>query len=160
MANNKKDNTGRNIGVGIGITAAIAAAVGSYFLYGTKNAAKNRAAVKSWALKAQAEVLEKIERAKEMSQKEYNDLVLAVAETYKGMEGVSKTEIANFVREMKTHWEGIEKVAKKNQVAAKKTAGKVAKKAAKVAKKTSRVAKTTKSAVKNAAEKIAKEAKK
>ena len=38
------------------------AAAGTYFLYGSKDAKKNRKAVKSWALKAKAEVLEALEK--------------------------------------------------------------------------------------------------
>ncbi len=52
MATKKKVETvnKKAVGLGIGLTAAIAAAAGTFFLYGIKNAAKNRKAVKSWTL--------------------------------------------------------------------------------------------------------------
>ena len=60
---NAKAATKKNVGIGVGLTAAAVAAAGAYFLYGSKNAAQNRTKVKSWMLKAKAEVLEKLEQA-------------------------------------------------------------------------------------------------
>ena len=73
QANSKKGElTGGEIaGIGIGITAAAAAAAGAYFLYGSKNAKKNRQKVKSWGLRAKAEALEAIEKAENMTKEEY-----------------------------------------------------------------------------------------
>ena len=73
MAQKKKKelSSTEKIGIGVGLTAAAVAAAGAYFLHGSKNAAKNKKTVKSWMLKAKAEVLEKLEDAKEMSQEEY-----------------------------------------------------------------------------------------
>lgn len=110
----------QKIGVGVGLTAAAVAAAGAYFLYGSKNAAKNRKAVKSWALKAKAEVLEKLENAKEMTREEYEELVGAVAGTYAGVKNASKSELKEFKDEMLGHWKVIEKSVKPKKVAAKK----------------------------------------
>jgi peptidyl-tRNA hydrolase len=71
----KELTTEQKIGVGVGLTAAAVAAAGAYFLYGSEKAAKNRKAVKSWALKAKAEILEKLEDAKEMTAQEYEELI-------------------------------------------------------------------------------------
>jgi len=138
--NNDGLSDGQKIGIGVGITAAIAAAAGSYFLYGSKSASKNRKAVKSWALKAKAEVLERIEQAKEMTQDEYNEVIGAVTAAYAGAQNVSKTELAAFTKEMKEHWRTIEKAAGGKKKAAKKAVKKAAKKATKVAKKTAKKA--------------------
>ena len=122
------------IGLGLGITAAVAAAAGGFFLYGSKNAAKNRTTVKSWALKAKAEVLEGIEKAKDMSQAEYEQLIDAVVGTYLTAKTASKTELSTFKKEMKDHWQGLVKTAnpkkpvKKAVAAAKKAVAKVIKK--------------------------------
>jgi hypothetical protein len=119
------------IEIGVGLTAAAVAAAGAYFLYGSKNAAKNRATIKSWALKAKAEVLEKLEDAQQMTEKEYYELVNAVAGTYEGIKSATKGDIAAFKKEMKEHWVTIAKAAAPKKAAAKK----VVKKAATVAKK-------------------------
>ncbi len=119
------------VGIGIGLTAAAVAAAGAYFLYGSKSAAKNRKAVKSWTLKAKAEVLEKLEEAQNMSQAEYLALIDGVAAAYQGVKSASKTDLSTFKKEMKEHWVGIAKsVAPKKKAAVKKA---VAKAVAKVA---------------------------
>ncbi len=124
------------VGIGVGLTAAAVAAAGAYFLYGSKNAAKNRKAVKSWALKAKAEVLEKLEDAQNMTQEEYLALIDSVAATYQGVKSASKTDLATFKKEMKDHWTGIVKeVAPKKKPAAKKAVKKVADTVKKAAKK-------------------------
>jgi len=136
----------QKIGFGVGLTAAVAAAAGSYFLYGSKNAAKHRQTVKSWSLKAKADVLEALEHAREMSKDDYDQLISTVAGAYAGAQNVTKKELGEFTKEMKEHWSTIEKAAggKKKAVkktptkktpakkpAAKKAAKKVIKKAAK-----------------------------
>ncbi|NCT02118.1 hypothetical protein GW766_02625 [Candidatus Parcubacteria bacterium] len=113
----------QKISVGVGLTAAAVAAAGAYFLYGSKNANKNRKAVKSWMLKAKAEVLEKLEEAKEMSQDEYEAIVKNVAGAYVGAKNASKAELKSFKDEMVDHWKAIERTAKpKKKVVAKKVA--------------------------------------
>lgn len=141
MAKKKKDELTpvEKIEIGVGLTAAAVTAAGAYFLYGSKNAAKNRKAVKSWALKAKAEVLERLEDAKEMTEEEYHEVVNAVAGTYEGLKNATKGDIKDFKAEMKDHWKAIEKVANPKKKAAKKAVKKAVKKAAKKA--TKKVAK-------------------
>ena len=125
----------QKIGLGVGLTAAAVAAAGTYFLYGSKGASKNRKVVKSWALKAKAEVLEKLEDAKQMTKEEYHQLVSTVAGTYEKVKNASKGDIKAFKTEMMNHWGAIEKVAApKKKAAAKKVAKKAAAPAKKVAK--------------------------
>lgn len=143
----------QKIEIGVGLTAAAVAAAGAYFLYGSKSAAKNRKTVKSWMLKAKAEVLEKLEEAKEMSQEEYEDVINAVAGAYGGLKTASKVDIKAFKDEMTDHWKAIEKSAKplkksakKKTTAAKKTVKKTVKKV------------TRKAPAKKVAKKVAKKA--
>lgn len=119
------------VGIGIGLTAAAVAAAGAYFLYGSKSAAKNRKAVKSWTLKAKAEVLEKLEDAKDMTQAEYLTLIDGVAAAYKDVKSASRNDLATFKKEMKEHWVGIARsVAPKKKPVVKKATKKVITKAA------------------------------
>jgi gas vesicle protein len=140
MAKKKKEvdlSSAQKIGIGVGLTAAAVAAASTYFLYGSKSAAKNRKTVKSWMLKAKAEVLEKLEDAKHMSQEEYEDLINTIAGTYSELKNASRVDIKSFKDEMKDHWKAIEKSAapkkKATKKAVKKTVKKVAKKVAKKA---------------------------
>jgi hypothetical protein len=129
----------QKIAAGVGLTAAAVAAAGAYFLYGSKDADKNRKTVKSWALKAKAEVLEKMEDAKKMTKEEYEEVVQAVAGTYAGVKGSTKKDLVEFASEMKQHWDVIEGIASKKkkevQTSVKKVT-KVVKKEAKKAAKT------------------------
>jgi 6-phosphogluconolactonase (cycloisomerase 2 family) len=132
MPKNQKKTTmtpAQKIGVGVGLTAAAVTAAGAYFLYGSKNAAKNRKTVKSWSLKAKAEVLEKLEMAKEMSKEEYEDLINNVAEIYTGVKSASKVDIKAFKEEMKDHWKAIERTALPKKKVVKKAVKAVVKKA-------------------------------
>ncbi len=146
MATKKKPDTltdTQKIGLGIGLTAAAVAAAGTYFLYGSKNAGKNRKTVKSWALKAKAEVLEKIEGAKEMSREEYEQLIDSVSGAYAGLKQASKVDIATFKKEMKEYWKDIERSAAPKKTAVKKAITKATKAAKKSAAKSTKQAKKT-----------------
>jgi hypothetical protein len=123
----------QKIGLGVGLTAAAVAAAGTYFLYGSKGASKNRKAVKSWALKAKAEVLEKLEQAKAMSQEEYEQMIDMVGKTYADMKQASKADISGFKTEMKDYWKGIVKTAAPQKAAVKKAVKKVVTKVEKAA---------------------------
>ncbi|MDP2650106.1 MAG: hypothetical protein Q8P16_00905 [bacterium] len=119
MAQTKKKSskvsTTQKVGIGVGLTAAAVAAAGTYFLYGSSNAPRNRKKVKSWMLKAKAEVLEALERAEDMTQKEYEDLIDSIGRVYGAMQDATRGDVADFKKEMKGHWSRIRKsgVAKK-----------------------------------------------
>jgi len=146
----KSENT--NVAVGVGLTAAAVAAAGAYFLYGSPNAKQNRAKVKGWSLKAKGEVLEALEKAEEITEKEFNQLVDSVAKSYDKVKDASKSDIAAFKREMKEHWPDIVKhgasaVATAQKMVTKKTPKKAAKKSTK---------KTTKKTTKKSSKKTSK----
>lgn len=142
MATNKNagDKKGNNLGVAVGLSA-VAAAVGAYFMYGSKKAAKNRKAVKSWMFKAKAEVLEALENTQEMSKKEYDKLIDTVGTSYSNIATASRADLAAFKKEMKDHWLEIAKTAVPKKEPAKKVAKKAPAKATpkKVAKKVEKV---------------------
>lgn len=135
-------STEQKWGIGVGLTAAAAAAVGGYFLYGSKEAEKNRLKVKSWMLKAKADVLEGLEHAKEMSREEYEELVNTIGEAYADVQNATKKDIKDFKAEMKAHWDTIEKHAKPVKRSATKTAKSTSKTAKKGAAKTASKAKS------------------
>ena len=116
----KSENQGKGLGVVLG--AAALATVGAYFLYGSKNAAKNRQKVKSWALKAKAEVLEQVEKVKQLDAQQYKVIVDKVLEGYQGMHGTTQREIKALGAELKQHWMDLQKnSSKKKKPARKKT---------------------------------------
>lgn len=108
----KKHNLAKDVMVGAGIAAVVAAAAGTYFLYGSKNAAKNRKVVKGWALKAKGEVLEKLENLAEVNEEIYHKVVNDVSNKYQALKSIDKKDVMNFADELKKHWKGIEKEVK------------------------------------------------
>ena len=154
MAKKKSElSATQKIGIGVGLTAAAVSAAGAYFLYGSKDAKQNRATVKSWALKAKAEVLEALEDAKEMSKEDYEVLVDTVSAAYASAKKASRSDLSSFRKEMKDHWNRIEKEAGTVKKVASKVAKKTAKKVSKAVSK-----KAPKKAAKKAAPKAAKKA--
>jgi hypothetical protein len=125
----------QKLGIGVGLTAAAVAAAGAYFLYGSKDAAKNRKKVKSWTLKAKAEVLEALENAKEITEAEFQALVTGVTETYSKVHKLSKAEAKDFKNEMMGSWKDLMASGAVNVLQAKQVLDKVTKKQTKVAKK-------------------------
>ncbi len=129
----KKGSTGATVGMSLGVAAAAAtAAAGAYWLYGTKDAARNRKQVQSWMLKARADVLDGIEKLSEVDKQSYLALVDEVLKRYNGATGATGAEMARIGRELKDAWKMIQSTQKKpakkgaKSVAAKKAPAKKA----------------------------------
>lgn len=105
----KKATSSKKAGIGIGLTAAAATVAGAYFLYGSKKATQNRKKVKSWALKAKAEVLEGLEHVEQITEDEYTKLVESASAVYGTVKNATKGEIVDFKKEMLTHWKDLQK---------------------------------------------------
>jgi hypothetical protein len=94
---------------GLGLIGAAAAVIaGGYFFYG-KDGAKHRKNLRTWAVKAKAEVLEKIEKAKDMSETTYNEAIDMIADKYSKMKDMSPEDIQAFSKDLKKHWKDIKK---------------------------------------------------
>ncbi|GEM_PF-851475 len=112
MASKKKSNKNDSHnylswGIGFGITAATAA--GAYFLYGTKEGAKRRAKIKGWTLKMKGDVLDKLEKAKEVNEDKYNEIVDTVTEKYARLKSIDPEEVRAIGEDLKKHWKNIKK---------------------------------------------------
>lgn len=126
MAEDKKGGSG----VGIAILAASAAA--GYFLYGKKGA-KNRIKVKGWMLKAKGEVLERIEKLKEVDEEKYYEVLSKVGDKYSKMKNLESGDVDVLIGDMKKHWRAIQKDIEPKKKKAKKVVKKAVNKAAKKA---------------------------
>lgn len=105
-----KKQTHKEGGSTLGAALVVAAAAGAYFLYGSKDAQKNRKAVKSWALKAKAEVLEKLEKAKEeINEENYHKIIDGVVTKYNKVKDTHQDDIDAVTKELKGHWKNIKK---------------------------------------------------
>ncbi len=128
----KKDNSKAIKLAVIGASVAGVAAT-AYFFFGPKGK-KNRAHVASWAIKMKGDVIEKLEKAKEITEPIYSEIIDAVSKEYSKDKKATKAEIEAIANDLKKHWKSISKLAisaKKNVV---KDASCVAKTAKKVKK--------------------------
>lgn len=125
-----RNNTGRNVGIGVAAAAAAAAAAaGAYWFYGSADAAKHRKQVKSFMLKARADVLSAVEKAKDIDKEKYYAIVEKVIARYSGVAGVTAAEITQMGRDLKNAW--IHMKAARDTASSAAPAKKAAKKTAK-----------------------------
>jgi TPP-dependent trihydroxycyclohexane-1,2-dione (THcHDO) dehydratase len=109
-------------------TAAVGAIAGAVFLYGTDAGAKKRKQIKSWTLKAKGEVLEKLERAKEVNETVYKDIVSAVMKKYEKVKDVDAKALGELAGDLHKNWKHIKTVLGGSAKSAKKSVKKAAKK--------------------------------
>jgi len=103
-----KSEAGKIFALSAGV-AAVAAA--GYFLFGP-DGKKNRKMIKGWSLKMKGEVLEKLEKAKEVSEPVYNEIIDTVSQKYLSPE--NKKEVEKLAKELKKHWKAISANTKGN----------------------------------------------
>lgn len=125
MAQKKKETHSKAPLIIAGIAAA--GAVAGYFLYGPKGA-ENRKKVRAWSLKAKGEVLEKVEKAKEMSEERYYQIVDQISEKYAKLKDTEEAEVVALNKELKKYWKDMQKQFAATKKAVKKAAKKSSKK--------------------------------
>lgn len=122
----KKKNGLKGIKVAV-IGASLAAlAASAYFFLGPKGK-KNRQHAKAWAIKMKGEVVGKLEKAKEISEPLYHEIIDTVAKSYAKEMRAGKSEIAELAKDLKKHWSTISKSAKSVKSEVKKTTDKIKK---------------------------------
>jgi len=130
-----KSEANSNVGAKVATVATLAAAAaGAYWFYGAKDSQKHRKIAKSWMLKARVEVLDSIEKLKEIDKEKYLSIVQNVSSKYAKM-GATPQELGVLLRDMQSVWSHIDKTqgTKKAVKRTKKTVGSVVKKPAKKA---------------------------
>jgi uncharacterized protein HemX len=131
----KKAAPKKESGIGAGSVlalagAAMAAIAGGVYFYG-KNSAKNKRELKSWMLRAKADILDKVGKAKDMKEEKYAEVVDVVMKKYQKAKDIKNTEIAELATELKSHWKEIAKHAGASVKETKSTVKKAVKKIAK-----------------------------
>lgn len=97
------------LGAAGALVATVAAAAGAYFLYGTKEGKKTQKKIKGWALKAKGEVLEKLEKAKTVSEDTYKAAVSDVMKKYQKLKKEHGTEVEAVSKELHGYWKELKK---------------------------------------------------
>lgn len=104
----KKTSSNKAV-VGMGVVAGIAAAgvAAAYFLYGTKDGAKTRKSARSWMLRMKADVIDEINKLKDVNESSYKKVVESAMAKYKKLKNVDMSELKNIGGEMMDHWNNI-----------------------------------------------------
>jgi len=112
--NTEKTSTMKKVAIATGVTGLLAAAtLGAHFLFNTKKGKQSLKHIKSWAFKMKAEMLEKLERAKEVNQEVYDRVIDEIGEKYKKVKGMTVEEVTEIVQELKSQWKKIHTEIKK-----------------------------------------------
>ncbi len=130
-----KKEESKNVVAKVATVATLAAAAaGAYWFYGAQDAQKHRKIAKSWMLKARVEVLDSIEKLKEIDKEKYLNIVQNVSSKYSKM-GATPQELGVLLKDMQSVWSHIDKThgPKKAVKSMKKAVGAVIKKSAKKA---------------------------
>lgn len=100
----KSSGTAKYAAIGAGL-AGIAAA---YFFLGPKGK-KHQKQTKAWAIKMKADVVEKLEEARDMSEPVYHEIIDSIAKEYEQKAKVGRKEIQSLAKDLKKHWKMISK---------------------------------------------------
>jgi hypothetical protein len=99
--------------VGLGLTiASLTAIAGAVFLYGTEAGKKKRKQIKGWTLKAKGEVLEQLEKLKEVNEEKFHQVVDTVSAKYQKLKTVAPEDLAELSADLKKSWKHIVKATK------------------------------------------------
>lgn len=113
---NTKDNN-HNIAIAAGITGLFASALlGAHFLFNTEKGKKSLKHLKSWSFKMKGELLEKLEKVKEIDESTYAKIVDDLSAKYQKIKGMTVDEVAEITKELKSNWKKIKDEAKKTQL--------------------------------------------
>ncbi|MDO8551927.1 MAG: hypothetical protein Q7S01_00170 [bacterium] len=108
--------------------ASVASLAAAYFFLGPKGKAHRRQ-TKAWAIKMKGDVVEKLEKARDVSEPVYREIIDSVAATYEKGKKASREEIKALAQDLKKHWKTIGGSARAVKLEALKGAKKAAKKA-------------------------------
>lgn len=95
-------------GVIAGITAALSA--GAVYFYGPEGD-KHRRKFRGWILKTKGDVLERLEKAENVTKEKYEKIVDAAVEKFAEEKAKKQAEIEDLRQELKGHWEDIKQQA-------------------------------------------------
>ena len=117
MTNNNKKENNHNIAMVAGITGLFASALlGAHFLFNTEKGKKSLKHIKSWAFKMKGELLERLEKAKNIDETTYHKIIDDLSNKYQKIKGMTADEVSDITKELKSNWKKIKDEAKKTQL--------------------------------------------
>jgi len=115
-----KKGMGASGAVAVGVTVAAMSAA-AYLLFGPEGK-KNRKIIRGWSVKMKGEIIEKFEKAKDLTEPVYHSIVDQVSAKYAKMKDIDADELSKVVADIRKHWKSVSKDGKK---AVKKVAKKI-----------------------------------
>jgi hypothetical protein len=106
----KKTTNSNTIKLAVAGASVAALAATAYFFFGPKGK-KNQKHAKAWAIKMKGEVVEKLEKAREITEPIYQEIIETIAADYKKNKKASKEEIDELAIDLKKHWKTVSKLA-------------------------------------------------
>lgn len=89
----------------LGVSLAGLAAT-AYFFLGPKGK-KNQKHTKAWAIKMKGDVIEKLEKARKISEPIYHEIIDSIAIKYEKDKKVDVKEIKELAKDLKKHWKAL-----------------------------------------------------
>lgn len=90
------------------------AAVGGYLYFGP-NAKKNRRKTEAWMLRAKADLMEKTEGVKNITQEKYDKIVDEISDKYGAMKEVGIDKAERFGNKLKRQWDSLKMEAARRE---------------------------------------------
>ena len=107
--------TTKNISKGVNLSfigASLAGlAAGAYFFLGTEGK-KNQKYAKAWAIKMKGDVVEKLEKARTITEPAYHEIIDTVAAKHEKQLNSINKEVKELAGDLKKHWKNISTSAK------------------------------------------------
>ena len=100
------------VGLGVGIAALGAA---TYLLFGP-NGKKNQKLVRGWAVKMKGEIIEEFEKAKELTEPVYHNIVNKIESKYSKLKNINPEELKEAIEEIKKNWKRMQKKPAKKKI--------------------------------------------
>ncbi len=99
----KKSSGAVKLGV---LGASIAGLAAAYYFLGPKGK-KHQERAKAWAIKMKGDVVERLEKSREVSESIYKEIIDSVAADYKKGKRAGREEIESLSEDLKKHWNTI-----------------------------------------------------
>jgi hypothetical protein len=102
--------------IGMFLTGAVAALLaGGFFLFGSKNAKRNRQNVEWWVEDAKDEVLSNVKKIKNLTRSKFEETIDKVIDKYADFKDATKEKVDGLREELRSRWDEVEKEVNENK---------------------------------------------
>ncbi|MEK7646459.1 MAG: hypothetical protein AAB381_02080 [Patescibacteria group bacterium] len=114
----KKSSKGSPVVTATVVGAAVAGLAATAYFFLSPKSKQHRAHAKAWSIRMKADVIEKLEQARELSEPMYHQLIDTIATEYATGQKAGTTEIKALAQDLKKQWKKVS--AKKKKATRKK----------------------------------------